>query len=221
VKGGPQIAVTGFGEAAADEGLFWEAISFAALHKLPVVFVCENNRYSTYSALRKRQPADNISERVATFTARTWTLFGNDVVAVYQALAEAMREARAGRGPCFVETFTYRWNGHVGPEDDDHLGYRPLEERAFWKANCPILLLEEQLLAQGWLTPARKDAMLGEIREELAEAFAFAKRSPFPSVANWHDLNYSSSSPLADRLLIEADSATFNHDQTDALPAPY
>ena len=221
LKGCSTVAVTGFGEAAMDEGLFWEAISFASLHKLPVVFVCENNRYSTYSPLWKRQPADNLSERVASFTARTWTLFGNDVVAVYQALAEAMREARAGRGPCFVETFTYRWNGHVGPEDDDHVGYRPPEERAFWKANCPILLLEEPLLAQGWLTPAKKNAMLNEIREEIAEAFSFAKRSPFPSVTDWYDLNYSPSSPLADRLLHDIDTTTFNYDQADAVPAPY
>lgn len=221
VKGHPKVAVTGFGEAALDEGVFWEAISFASLHKLPIVFVCENNCYSTYSPLWKRQPADNLSERVASFTAKTWTLFGNDVVAVHQALAEAMREARAGRGPCFVEAFTYRWNGHVGPEDDDHIGYRPAEERAFWKANCPILLLEEQLLARGWLTPAKKEAMMGEIRKELAEAFSFAKRSPFPSVTDWRDLNYSPSSPAADRLLLDADAEIFNYDQADAIPAPY
>ena len=215
------IAVTGFGEGAIDEGLFWEALSFASLHTLPLVFLCENNRYATYSPLRKRQPADNFSERVASFKVKTWTLFGNDVVAVHQALEEAIREALGGRGPCFVETFTYRWNGHVGPEDDDHLGYRPSEELAFWKANCPILLLEEPLLAAGWLTPAKKDAMLNEFRGELKEAFAFAKRSAFPRALPWHDLNYSLTSPVADRLLVDAESTPFNHDQVDAIPEPY
>lgn len=219
--GRPNIALTGFGEAATDEGLFWETVSFSSQRKLPLVLVCENNRYSTYSPLLKRQPADNISERVAAFRVKVWTLFGNDAPAVYRALGEAVREARERRGPCFVETFTYRWNGHVGPEDDDHLGYRPAEERAFWKAHCPIRLLEEPMLERGWLTPVLQESIRQDIQQEIAAAFDFAKRSPFPQAADWRGLNYSTSSPLADRLLLDAESSPFNHDQADALPAPY
>ena len=215
------VAVAGFGDGVPDEGIFWEAVNYAVLRKLPVVLLCENNRYSTYSHQLKRQPADNISSRVAAFGMRSYTLFGNDVVAVYDALAEAIDYARQGHGPSFVETYTYRWNAHVGPEDDDYLHYRPAEELEFWKRNCPILLLEEQMRANGSLTDIDKENIITEINAEIADAFQFAKNSPFPTRANWAELNYSTSSPVADTLLVETDLAEFNQDQAYAIPGPY
>lgn len=221
LKRRPTVAVTGFGEGGPDEGIFWEAINYAVLRRLPVVFLCENNRYSTYSHQLKRQPADNISRRVAAFGMRSRALFGNDVIVVYSALAEAIDYAREGQGPSFIEAYTYRWNSHVGAEDDDYLGYRPKSELEFWKANCPINLLEEQMIISGLLTPTIKKAMIDEINEEVADAFKFAKRSPFPSDANWTKLNYSTASPLADRLLYEAKLGEFYEDQADTIPQPY
>jgi pyruvate dehydrogenase E1 component alpha subunit len=216
-----EVAVTGFGEAATEEGIFWEAINFAVLRKLPVVFLCENNHYSMYSPQLKRQPADNVSQRVAAFGMRTRTLFGNDVIALHRVLTEVVHLARSGEGPSFVEAYTYRWNGHVGPEDDDYLGYRPESEREFWKTNCPIGLLEEQMAAAGLLTAEAKSTLEQEIDCEIAKAFLFAKTSPFPAVENWGSLNYSDDSPLADRLLEENDAAQFDQNQLYSVPGPY
>lgn len=215
------VAVAGFGDGLPDEGIFWETVNYAVLRKLPVVLLCENNRYATYSPQLKRQPADNISSRVAAFGMRTDTLFGNDVVAVYNALGKAIDYARQGHGPAFVETYTYRWNAHVGPEDDDYLLYRPVEELQFWKRNDPILLLEEQMRANGSLTDLDKQDITTEINAEIAEAFQFAKNSPFPTRANWTELNYSTSSPVADSLLVETALPEFNQDQDYAIPGPY
>ena len=221
LKHTPNVAVAGFGEAAPDEGIFWEAINYAVLRKLPVVFLCENNRYATYSHQLKRHPADNISQRVAAFGAKSRVLFGNDVIAVYSAVAEAINYARKGQGPFFIEAYTYRWYGHVGPEDDDYLGYRPKSELEFWKTNCPIALLEEKMVACGLLTPTIKAGIIDEIDGEIADAFKFAKSSPFPGDTNWERLNYSTVSPLADKLLHETKLGEFDKEQPDAIPQPY
>lgn len=221
LKRSPNVAVTGFGEGATDEGIFWEAMNYAALRKLPVVFLCENNLYATYSHQLKRQSADNISQKVGTFGIKTRTLFGNDVIAVYSAVSEAVRQARAGQGPTFIEAYTYRWNSHVGPEDDDHLGYRPKAELEFWKTNCPIDLLEEQMVAAGMLNPASRASLHAEIDAEIAEAFTFAKNSPFPSVTDWKKLNTSSATPLADKFLKDGVLGEFDQRQADTIPAPY
>ena len=221
LKGIPNVAFAGFGDGAADEGLFWEAINYAVLRKLPVVFLCENNRYATYSHQLKRQPADNISDRVSAFGAKTRALFGNDVIAVYKTLDEAIDYAHRGKGPFFIESYTYRWYGHVGPEDDDYLDYRPQTEVEFWKANCPLKLLEEKLFAEGLLNDVEKMRILKEIDDEIADAFKFAKESSFPDNKNWHSFNYATGTPMADRFLREVESEDFNQDQTDAIPGPY
>ena len=217
----PHLAVAGFGEAATEEGVFWEAINFAAVRKLPLIYLCENNRYSMYSPQLRRQPADDISARVAAFGWRTFTLFGNDVPACYRVLTEAFAHARAGNGPCFLEFYTYRWNAHVGPESDDIFGYRPAAELEFWKMNCPITLLEEKLAPAGLLQPGQQRAMLQEIDEEIAAAFQFARSSAFPQPGDWTPLNRSAGSPLAEQLLPTSVHGEFDENQTNAILAPY
>ena len=221
LKGRRDVVVTGFGEGATDEGVFWEAINYAALRKLPIVFLCENNLYATYSHQLKRHVADNISQRVTAFGVQTRTLFGNDVIAVYSAIEEGMQHARSGKGPFFIEAYAYRWNSHVGPEDDSFAEYRSQTEIDFWKANCPIALLEEQMFTDNLLDEAQKKAIIKKIEAEIAEAFEYAKNSPFPTVSDWEESNSCKSSPLADRLLKEIEAVDFNHFQEDALPGPY
>ncbi len=216
-----QVVVSGFGEAASDEGIFWEAMNYAALRKLPVVFVCENNLYATYSHMLKRHPIDNIHERVASFGVESKALFGNDVIASHRAIAEAIDRAKDGGGPSFIELYTYRWNGHVGPEDDDYKQYRPKEEIEFWKANCPIALLEEAMLADGVLNAETKANMIAEIDREIDEAFRFAKASPFPQPKSWDSLNRSEASPWADQLLYDTEMGKFDESQDEAIPRPY
>ena len=220
-RGEKRLALAGFGEAATEEGIFWEALSYASVRKLPLVYICENNLYSMYSAQINRQPADDLSARVKAFGVRTFTLFGNDPVIAYGALKEAMEWSRGGHGPCFLEFYTYRINAHVGPESDDHINYRPAEEIEFWKGNDPIALFEEKLDAAGRLPCAKREAMLVEIDAEIEEAFRFARSSPFPSGVDLEGLNRSESSPVAERLLPLSSVGDFDENQPEAILAPY
>src|ERR1022692_3775793 len=190
-----QISISGFGEGATDEGAFWEAMNYAGKQQLPILFVIENNRYATFSDQLKRQAADNICERVRTFGVRATRIFGNDVVKVYDTLRAEIEALRQGDGPSLVEAYTYRWNSHVGPEDDGVNNYRPAAEMSFWKENCPIKLLEEKLRDAAQLTDALKDRMVADIAAEIAENFRFAQESPFPADINWEDANWTSASP--------------------------
>jgi pyruvate dehydrogenase E1 component alpha subunit len=221
LRGSDHVVATGFGEAATEEGVFWEAINFAALKKLPIVFVCENNRYSTFSPQLDRQVADNLHERVQAFGVPSQAIFGNDVLQVYKTLEQAFHQARTNAGPTFVQAYTYRWNGHVGPGTDDGQGYRTNDEIDYWKLLCPIRLLEQALATAGRLDPEKQARLLAEIDDEIAAAFAFAKASAFPCQTDWQEANYGSSSPLADRLLHDVEGSAFNQYQKDAVPGPY
>lgn len=208
LQGAPHVAVAGFGESATDEGIFWETLNYAALERLPVVFVCENNNYSVFSPQLKRQAADNLSERVAAFGVRSTALFGNDVLEVHRTLEREIARARAGEGPAFVEAYTYRWSGHYGPESDDAVGYRSAEEIAAWKRNCPIALIEEALAAPGLYPAEYAEQCRHEIRAEIDRSFAFAKASPFPQAGDWSRLNFSGASPMADALLADVEAVS-------------
>src|SRR5258706_3260961 len=188
-QGGDQVAVAGFGESATDEGIFWESVNYAALAKLPMVFVCENNNYSVFSPQLKRTLLDNISALVKTFGLPCNAIFGNDAPLVHRTLREAIERARAGKGPTFVEAYTYRWSGHYGPASDDLVGYRSPQDLEAWKQNDPIALLEEAMRAKGLLTNENKTALTKQYQTEIAEAFRFAKTSPFPVAPDWRPLN--------------------------------
>jgi TPP-dependent pyruvate/acetoin dehydrogenase alpha subunit len=216
-----QVAVAGFGESATDEGIFWESVNYTALAKLPLVLVCENNNYSVFSPQLKRQLSDNISERVNTFGMASVAIFGNDAMLVYRTLRDAIARARSGKGPTFVEAYTYRWSGHYGPASDDLVGYRAPEELEAWKRNCPIELLEEAMRANGLLTVAEKGRLLKEIAAEIDECFRFAKSSSFPSAPDWAALNLAGATPEADRLLAEIDAREFDAHQESAQAKGY
>lgn len=217
----PYCAVAATGDGSTDEGVTWEALNYAALKKLPVVFICENNYYSTYSPQHDRQLTSNISERVEAFGVPTRTFFGNDVVKSYLEMKAAMLSVRSGQGPMFLETFTYRWNAHVGPEDDDYIGYRSKEEREYWRRHDPIVLHETQMLARGILTEELKTAIYEKAHAEVADAFDFAKRGTFSRTPCWEKYNYSGRSPVADVLLTSEASLSFDHYQPEAMPGPY
>jgi pyruvate dehydrogenase E1 component alpha subunit len=216
-----QIAISGFGEGATDEGAFWEAMNYTGKQKLPVLFVIENNRYATFSDQLKRQATDNIAERVRTFGVRATKIFGNDSALAYRTLQAEIARLRDGDGPALVEAYTYRWNSHVGPEDDGANNYRTPEEIRYWKENCPIVLFEEKLRSAALLTDATKAEMEAEIAAEIAANFKFAKESPFPSDTDWRKMNYEDASPMADRLLGTAVSGKFDQDQAEAKLGPY
>jgi pyruvate dehydrogenase E1 component alpha subunit len=221
IRRSASVAISGFGEGASDEGAFWEAMNYAGVCRLPILFVCENNRYATFSDQLKRQASDNMSERVSTFGVRATRIFGNDAAQVYRTLAHELQRIRDGEGPALVEAYTYRWNSHVGPEDDGVNNYRGTEEMAFWKENCPIRLLREKLVESGQLADSDLERMEAEAAREIAECFRYAKESPFPDPPDWRSLNWSTGSPVADKLLGTQSGGEFDQFQSDARLAPY
>ena len=179
------VAVAGFGEGAADEGLFWETVNYAALKKLPLLFVCENNGYATYSPQASRQPRDNLSEKVAAFGVPSRDVFGNDVAAVYRTLAETLPALRAGKAPPF-----FRPTPIVGIATSGRktIVSSDIDRRPNWSSGSGTArssCSRRRMAAEGLLLSGMKERIVGEIETEIGAAFEFARKSPFPEVPDW------------------------------------
>ena len=180
-KGTDQMSCIFFGDGATEEGVYYESLNFAALRRLPVLFVCENNLYSVYSSIQARQPANRSIAGVAkSIGLKTVQGDGNDALAVYGACAHALADIRAGGGPWLVEYSVYRWREHCGPNYDDDLAYRPATELENAKQRDPISLLRRQLATVVPQLEQLESEMLREIRDEVDAAFHFAETSSFP-----------------------------------------
>jgi pyruvate dehydrogenase E1 component alpha subunit len=191
MDGSDRVAVTFFGDGAIEEGIFHETLNFAAVKRLPVLFVCENNLYSTHTGLEVRQPAGlRIAERVQAYTIPGKQLDGNDVFSVHDAALEAVEWCRKGNGPFFLECLTYRWREHVGPLWDYDKGYRTQAEVEGWMQRCPIKRATERLLALGFCTAEELQKWREEARQEIDDAVAVAKTSAFPAVDRLLDGTY-------------------------------
>jgi len=169
------------GDAAIEEGVFYESLNFAALHRLPVLFVCENNMYSVYTPLKERQPENRRLEDVAAgIGARCLSGDGNDVEQVRNLSAFAVSECRVGRGPFFLKLDTYRWREHCGPNYDNHIGYRTEGEFLEWKEKDPIerflLKMKESEKISGQVI----ENFRREIQAEIDAEIAFAEAQPYP-----------------------------------------
>jgi pyruvate dehydrogenase E1 component alpha subunit len=183
MDGSSRVAASFFGDGAVEEGIFHESLNFAAIRRAPVLLICENNLYSTHTPLAVRQPADRpIYQRAHAYGISAEQVDGNDVLAVYQATAQAVAACRHGDGPYFLECMTYRWREHVGPLFDFDRGYRTKEEVEAWVARCPIKRLSERALRDSVCTEDDLRTWQVEFQREVHEAVAIAKRSPFPSV---------------------------------------
>jgi pyruvate dehydrogenase E1 component alpha subunit len=183
MDGRDQLAVTFFGDGTVEEGIFHETLNFAVMRQAPVLFVCENNGFSTHTRLEVRQPASvSIHARAASYGMPSRLVDGNDVFAVHAAAREAVAHARGGAGPFFLECTTYRWREHVGPQWDYDKGYRTKAEVDAWIARCPIRRASERLLSEGVSTPERIAAMERASQIEVDEAVAAARAASFPAV---------------------------------------
>lgn len=181
LQGQPAVTVVFFGDAATETGVFHESVNFAAVHKLPVLFVCENNLYSVNTALGPRQPANRtIADLARGHGIPASQHDGQTVEDVYRAAQEKMRCIRSGRGPALLEFMTYRWLEHCGPLPDMHLGYRSEPEFREWQARCPIKLHRRLLETEQVISDAIHDSMAREIASEIDDAVAFARQSRFP-----------------------------------------
>lgn len=173
------VSVTFFGDGASNEGAFHEAANMAALFKLPVIFVCENNGYGEYTAQANHQAIVDVADRAAGYGMPGVVVDGMDAVAVYEAAGVAIERAREGGGPSMLECKTYRFYDHVGVRGMG-LKYRTDEELERWQARDPIKLLEARLAEQGILSVEDAKTVHAEISEQVQEAVAFAEASPMP-----------------------------------------
>lgn len=181
--GEARVALTYFGDGATEEGVFAESLNFAALHRLPVVFVCENNLYSNCSPLPARQPVGtSIQGRAEAAGVPSLRIDGNDVFAVHAAARRALLHAREGRGPFFLELATYRWREHVGPGWDHDYGYRSREEIGWWMDRCPILRATAALREEEPDIDTAVAEWRARFEAEIRATVARAKELPFPSV---------------------------------------
>lgn len=184
IKAERKVTVSFFGDGAAGEGVLYEALNFAALYKLPIIFVCENNFYSTHMPLSKCRVNDDICGIAEAFNVNYMRIDGNDVVSVFEFAQIAAEECRNDQGPQFVQCDTYRLRGHVGPDDNiqgEHTDIRPAEEVSKWRLNDPLTVFFD-LYVDDEDDPKWRDLEKGIMRE-VEDAIEFARQTPWPPEA--------------------------------------
>ena len=184
MDGKDSIAVAMFGDAVPEEGVFAESLNFALTKKLPVLFLCENNLYSTHSPMSVRQPPSPIHERVRTPELKTQCIDGNDVELVYEILKKTIAEIRQTGMPQFVECMTYRFREHVGPLFDHDRGYRSKAEVEEWMAQCPIKRFTKKLIETKSMAQTEIDALEAKWTKASDDAYAAALKAPWPSAVS-------------------------------------
>lgn len=166
------------GDGAIEEGSFYESVNFAAVHKLPAVFIVENNLYSVYTSLIPRQPEGrSISKLASAIGLYCVSVDDSDFSGSYAKFLSVTEHARSGKGPSLIEINTYRKLEHCGPNDDDNLGYRPVDELSQFKERDLITELGSNLS----LSVEELASIAIDIQAEIDEAFIFAESSPFPT----------------------------------------
>ncbi len=182
VKGTKQVAVTFFGDGATGTGIFHESLNLAAVLKLPVVFVCENNQYAVSTSVNYSSPVSDVADRALAFDIPSQIVYGNDVLAVYETVKAAVDRARSGGGPTFIEGKTYRWEGHYKGDPESYRSQAEVEEQR--EKHDPIQLFRAHLITNNVLTQDQIQALDSEIDLEIEEAVDYAMKSPEPSVGS-------------------------------------
>ncbi|NDQ58795.1 MAG: thiamine pyrophosphate-dependent dehydrogenase E1 component subunit alpha [Acidipila sp.] len=178
------VVVAFFGDGATSIGGFHEALNFAGVHRLPIIYVCQNNLWAESVPLRLQTAVTDLSVKAQAYGFPGVTVDGNDIMAVYDASVRAIARARAGEGPTLIECKTYRWYGH---SEIDPAKYRIKEEVEAWKKKEPIGRFEKVLVEQKLLNDQKKAAMAAEITAEIDEAVEFAEKSPYPDASEATD----------------------------------
>jgi pyruvate dehydrogenase E1 component alpha subunit len=174
-----QVAVCYFGEAAVNNGAFHEALNMAALWKLPVIYLCENNRYGMGTALERASAIYDISERASSYDMANEVVDGQDVLIMHAAMERAVERARADKVPTLLEVRTYRFMGH-SMSDPIHGHYRTKEEVEDQRKRDPIAVWSQRLIAEGLTDEAAVKALDKEIVQEVEEAYQFADEAADP-----------------------------------------
>lgn len=182
------VTVCFFGDGASNQGTTQESLNLASAWKLPLVFVNENNGYGISCPQCKSMAVTDIADRAAAYDMPGVVVDGNDVLAVYEAVSEAIKRARKGEGPSLIECKTYRWRGHF---EGDACTYRCVEELNEWMAKDPLPRFAAKLVESGTATQAELDTIAAQIKDDVDAAVAFAEKSPFPEVSELLDDVYA------------------------------
>ena len=187
-----RVAVAFFGDGGMNQGVVHEALNLAAIWRLPVVFVCENNGYAISAPIGEMAVIERLADRAAAYGMPGKPVDGMDVLAVHAAAREAVERARTGAGPTLLECRTYRFVGHFTAEKARGIKYRSDEEIARWRERDPLLTYPQWLRKQGIGDPAAVEA---EVEVQLDEAVAFARQSAFPEAEEALDGMYAVTYP--------------------------
>jgi pyruvate dehydrogenase E1 component alpha subunit len=186
-RGTDQVTACFFGDGASNNGTFHESLNLASLHKLPVIFVCENNLYGISICQIKHQPIADVAIRAHSYDMPGVTVDGNDALDVYHAAAKAVKRARAGEGPTLIECKTYRWRGHHEGDPNQGERYRTKDEIQEWKDRCPIVRFSQKLIDDKVATKKKLSGIEKEVAAEIDAAVAFARESEFPAVEEMYE----------------------------------
>lgn len=190
VQHSDRVTAVFFGDGAVDEGTFHESLNFAALKKLPVLYVCENNQYAINAHVSKRHSGE-IYQWAHSYDMPSFRINGNDVLEVSDYAKKAIQRCRNGEGPTFLECSTYRWKGHIGTVDDIGEGLRSQSEHDYWVSKCPIAWYSGYLKEMNVLSDELDKSIHDEIRQEIEEAFLYAQNSPKPQPEDLMDFVYA------------------------------
>ena len=187
-----QISSVFLGDGATEEGVFYESVNFAAVRKLPVLFICENNLYSVYSPLSVRQPKGrSIAKMVEAMGIEVSVGDGHNIASSHEIMKNAVDKVRSTGAPLFLEFTTYRWREHCGHGFDNDIGYRTQEEFLEWQAKDPLNNLEQQLQQTSLHIARSLEKIKSEIDLEVEKAFEFAESSLFPAQSEAYDGVYA------------------------------
>jgi pyruvate dehydrogenase E1 component alpha subunit len=188
LQGRDSVALTFFGDGAANIGTFHEALNLASAWKAPTIFIIENNLYGEFTPMRETTPLDDLADRAKAYAIPGVVVDGQDVEAVYGATSEAIDRARAGDGPSLLEMKTYRYRGH---SKSDPARYRPDGELDSWKARDPLTILGERLAAEGHLSESDQAALRETTQRTIDEISDRAKTAPFPTLEETRNYVYA------------------------------
>ena len=184
IKKNKNVTVSFFGDGATGEGVLFESLNFASLKKLPIIFACENNLYSTHLPIDEIRSNLDISTSGHPFDIKSFSVDGNNILDIEKVVLESLEYCRSGNGPILIEFKTYRMRGHVGPDDNiqgTHTDIRPKNEIKKWSSKDPIINFEKYLLSEGIINFKTKDNIINQINKEIKDALDFAMTSDFPN----------------------------------------
>jgi len=183
---GDEVVICLFGDGATNQGVFHEAMNMAALYKVPVVFVCENNRYGIGTSVARASAVEELYKKSCAYETPGLKVDGMDVLAVYETVRQAVQRAREGGGPSYIEALTYRFRGH---SISDPGTYRSEQEKKIWQERDPIPNLADWLTKNGHATAEQIAGIDEEEKKEIEDAIQYAEESPDPDLEElWTDV---------------------------------